>query len=122
MTKLFILPFFLVAPSFLQAQVQDLCSEGSCPCFYGDPCSIEMPARDVICWPGLFLGSEANGMPICSDSADPKVAAAQEVKKARILDNQIEQYADQLSKLKSKIQSCKKIRSSSKKAKCYASL
>lgn len=93
-----------------QAQNQDLCSDGHCPCFYGDPCSIEMPARDVICWPGLFLGSEANGMPICSEDGNPIAAAAQEVKKARILEKQVEQIAAQNKKLNDKLKSCKKSR------------
>ena len=88
--RILFLTLFLTTSAF--AQSSDLCSIPPCPCFQGDPCSYEFPARDVICLPNFYIGSEANGLPICSSSPNASVAVGQAVKKTRILEVQVEQH------------------------------
>ena len=92
------------------AQANDFCANPPCPCFMGDPCHVEMPARDVICLPGFYIGSEANGVPICSDFPKEELQKNYSLSKKTILDfeKQIIENADAAQKEKVKVQQLEK--------------
>jgi hypothetical protein len=98
----------------LQAQsVSDFCANPPCPCFVGDSCHTpEMPARDVICLPGFYIGHEANGLPICSDFPKEQLREHYGLSKKTILDfeKQIIDQADRAEKAEQRLKRCRATR------------
>lgn len=104
-----IISIFLLVSSAQAQDVSDFCANPPCPCFLGDSCHAEMPARDVICLPGVYVGSEANGLPICSDFPKEELQKHYGLSKKTILDfeKQIIDQADRAEKAEKRLKSCK---------------
>lgn len=109
--KLIVTITLLVSPLSAQS-ISDYCATPPCPCFMGDPCHVEMPARDVICLPGVYVGSEANGLPICSDFPKEELQKNYSLSKKTILDfeKQIIENATRATKLEKRLRVCRSSR------------
>jgi hypothetical protein len=101
----------LVSPLSAQS-ISDYCVNPPCPCFMGDPCHVEMPARDVICLPGFYIGSEANGLPICSDFPKEELQKNYSLSKKTILDfeKQIIENSDRAKRAEDRLKRCRATR------------
>ncbi len=96
-----------------QAQnISDFCANPPCPCFMGDICHAEQPARDVICLPGVYIGSEANGQIICSDFPKEELQKNYSLSKKTILDyeKQIIENSDRAKRAEDRLKRCKSTR------------